>query len=92
MFMLTEGGRVKFWSQGGKKGMILAETHAMAKKVADWFRKKKNANLTVAEIGTVEGETLKGQFEASLKEGANCAFVVRAVEEDRFICDVMEPS
>jgi hypothetical protein len=86
MFMFTENGRVKFWSEGDREGMILAETPETANQVCDWLRRTTGARATVTEIPFLEM-----QLEASLKQGANCAFLVRSVDRDGVVCDILEP-
>ena len=46
MFMFTQKGKVKWWSQGGKTGMILAETRDMAQRFAEWSKKK----ISIADV------------------------------------------
>jgi len=90
MFMFTANGHVQFWGQGDRRGMILAKDHNMARKFALWFEKKKGSRISVAEIGSVEGETLVTQLNASLAEGANCAFVIRTIDDDNIECDIIK--
>ena len=76
MFMFTRSGRVQLLEQDGKRGMILADTRETAQKVVAWFKNHNQQKITIAEIGTAPGETLEIQLNASLKEGANCAFLL----------------
>jgi hypothetical protein len=91
MFMFTKNGRVQLWGQGDRRGMILAKDHSMARKFALWFEKKKGSPISVAEIGSVEGETLDIQLNASLAEGANCAFIIRTIDGDDIQFDILKP-
>ena len=76
-FMFTKDGMVQFWEQDGKKGMLVARTRADADKFAAWMRDHRGEKLTIAEIGTVEGETAEAQFKAAVAHGADCAFMIR---------------
>ena len=80
MFMLTKQGRVQFWQQDGWTGMVLAEQPEALHE----FRRQHcgDKKPSIAEIGTVEGETLEGQLHESFRNGANCAFVIHGVEKD----------
>jgi hypothetical protein len=69
MFMFTDKGRVKFLEIMGKRGMVLAETREMADQVVDWFAHARGIHLSAAEIGTVPGETLAKQLNASQQMG-----------------------
>jgi hypothetical protein len=91
MFMFVERGRIKYWIQGGRRGMILAPDRELADAFAKHFKNKHGVRISVAEIGTVEGETLEDQLNASLKGGANCAFVVQSIEGDVITLDVWTP-
>lgn len=58
------GRRVKVWP--------VARTHADALRLLRWLRKVKRQSLSqisVAKIGSVEGETLEGHIELAIKEG-----------------------
>jgi hypothetical protein len=91
MFMFTERGRVKWWEQGERRGMILAKEHATARDFVAWAKAKQGARISIAEIGTIDGETLAVQLDASLTEGANCAFILRTIDASGVTCDILEP-
>ena len=79
MFMFTMNGRVQHWEHGERRGMVLSQTRDDARAVANWFQKNGKGKVSIAEVGTIDGETLEDQLEASREYGANCAFVCRVV-------------
>jgi hypothetical protein len=91
-FFFTSGGRVQFWEQDGKRGMILTRDRETARKLVSRYKRVYNVKLSIAEIGTVQGETLAIQLNASLTRGANCAFILDSVDDDGMKCSIMEPT
>jgi len=89
--MFTRDGYVQFHVQGDQRGMIMARNRETAKQYAAWVQKREGTKITVADIDAVQGSTLERQLAASLKEGANCAFVIRSIEGETIICDVLLP-
>lgn len=81
-YFFTAGGHVQLWMQGDYSGILLTKDRRTATKVAAWFKKTNGRRISVAEAGTVQGETLAVQLNASLHEGANCAFIVESVEKN----------
>jgi hypothetical protein len=90
MFTFTQDGRMKFWEQGDERGMVLAESRTLAQEFARWLRDQKGVTVDLTEIGRAKGATLK-QLNLSLKHGANCAFVVRAIAGDKVEFDMLVP-
>ncbi len=89
MFTFTGKGKVKWWSQNGKTGMMLVDTREKARQFVKSC-KKRGVRLSIADIGSIQGETLLGQLDASLKEGADCTFILRSLEGDDIVCDILE--
>jgi hypothetical protein len=85
MFMFTSNGSVQYWDQGEWHGMVLAPNRELAKKAKTWFRKRQKTQVAIAEIGTAPGENVGSHYAASMKEGANCAFIIRDVTDERGI-------
>ena len=85
MFMFTENGRVKFWSEGDKEGLILAETREVARKVCDWLGRTAGARATITELRAV----LQAAFDCgmvpitSAKEGGAARFSEQVRVADR---------
>ena len=75
-FIFTKEGKVQLWEQDRKKGMLATSTRADAEKFVAWMRDHRGETLTIAEIGTVEGETAEAQFKAAVAHGADCVFVI----------------
>ena len=92
VFTFTEAGRVKFWEQGQERGVMLAESHGLAYEFAQWLRDKKGADVEVSEVGRAPGETLESYLNTSRKHGANCAFLIKAIDGDKVEFDTLEPS
>jgi hypothetical protein len=76
-FMFTKDGKVQLWDQQGRKGMLVTETREDADKFAAYMKEAHGEELTVAEIGAIEGETAEAQFAASVAFGANCVLMIR---------------
>ena len=81
MFMFTKKGKVQWWSQDGKTGMVLADTREKARQFVK-LHKKRGIRLRIADIGSIQGETLLMHLNASMREGADCAFILRSVGND----------
>ena len=86
MFILMRKGRVQWTEKNGLRGMVIAPTRKLAEEFAKLRRSRK---MSVAEIGSLEGETLAGQLAASLEKGANAAFIVDSVKNGEAILSVM---
>ena len=82
IYMFMENGKVKWWVQGGDKGMIVADDFTMAKKFVDWVKRQQGIKISIAEVGTVAGETLELQVEATLAMGATCTWKVDGFDAD----------
>jgi hypothetical protein len=91
VFTFTEDGRIKFWEQGEERGMMLTESRELALEFAQWLRDKKSVTVEVTEIGRTKDLTLSVQLSASLKHGANCAFVILAIEGNEVEFGKLEP-
>lgn len=88
-FLFTRDGHVLINTQGDQQGMVLALTHETAKQYVDYLQSKQGIKVSIAEIGTIPGETLETQLTLSLNEGANCAFIIRSIDGESVICDIM---
>lgn len=89
--MFTRDGYVQFHEQGQQRGMIMARTRETAKLYVD-LMKRQGIKVSIADIEAAPGSTLERQLAESMKEGANCAFVVRSIEGETINCDVLVPS
>ncbi len=76
-FLFTKDGKVQVWQQQGRKGMLVTQTRTDAEKFAAWMKDSRGEKLTIAEIGTIEGETAEAHFAASVALGADCVLMVR---------------
>jgi hypothetical protein len=72
VYMLVQHGMVQWIEHEGMKGMVWANDYDCIKHYAD----TRTDGAKVAEIGSVQGETIEGQLKASIKLGANGAFRV----------------
>ena len=61
-FMFTKNEIVQLWDQQGRKGMLVASTRDGCGEVCRLDESARGEKLTIAEIGTVEGETIEAQF------------------------------
>ena len=93
MFMLTSNGGVQWWQDkpSGRQGMILAETREDAAALLEWLKENQGVKCSIAEIGSVAGETLKTRLDKSLAQGANCAFVVTFGADGQIEFRMLEP-
>src|SRR4051794_28539772 len=74
-FIFTCNGMVQLSQQAHGLGMLVALTREAANAMAAIFSKKKGVPVAVAEVGTVQGETLAGQFAvAVVDQGAVGAY------------------
>ncbi len=86
MYMLVKNGIIQYLQQGALKGLILSENRELLKGLA---RKNK---ASIAEIGSLPGETLGIHLEDSLRHGANCAFMIQSVDKKgRVTANVWRP-
>jgi hypothetical protein len=88
-YIFTKKGRVQFFVQDNKEGMIIAPTRKLADQFVAWYQRAHGVRLTVAKVGSVQGETLGIQLEAASERGANCAFLLNRVDDDGVSADVM---
>jgi hypothetical protein len=72
LFMLMKGGRVQYVRRGNLNGLVIAEDRQTIKAFARFC----GSDAVVAEIGTVEGETLEQHARRSLRAGATAVFIV----------------
>lgn len=68
--LFTKSGRVQWRESDGLKGLIVCNDCALARRFAN------EAGVSVAEVGTVEGETLECHIAKSIEMGANGAWCV----------------
>jgi len=88
---IGKAGHIQHWVQDGKNGMIVAATHEMAKEFAAWLKNHKKETVSIAEIGSVQGETSDNQFDESAKMGANCVWCIQSIEGNNVVCEIWEP-
>jgi hypothetical protein len=88
-YIFMRNGRVQWWDANGRKGMLFAPTRELANQFAAWTEKHEGYKVAVAEVGTIDGETLQIQLDASISEGADCAFLLRSIDDGEVTCDVM---
>src|SRR6185295_17530961 len=75
-FVFTFGGMVQSWREDYRTGIIIATSRQAADVVAAVLSEKKGARVSVAEIGTVQDETLAGHIVVSvLEHGATGIFI-----------------
>lgn len=75
LYAIVSDGKVIWWQISGKRGPILAASYEVAKRlkerhVADWGSK-----TTIAEVGTVQGESIQALSRKALELGADSAFI-----------------
>src|SRR5687767_10835517 len=81
-FIFTFGGMIQLWQQGHGMGIIIATSRTAADIVAADLTNKKGAKVSVAEVGTVNGETLTEHLAvAVLDHGATGVFVTETGKE-----------
>lgn len=90
-YMFTRHGKIVYYKDEDKYGMILAPNRSLGEQFAALQRKGRQAKVSIAQIGTVPGETLNGLLDKTLKEGATCAFVVKSVNDKGGEFDVLLP-
>jgi hypothetical protein len=64
-YILTRKGMVQLYGQNGRLGVIVAMTHAAAKKL----KKRWKCSASIAKVGTIPGETLEHHFVANRSLG-----------------------
>ncbi|MGO8749597.1 MAG: hypothetical protein ACLQNE_26880 [Thermoguttaceae bacterium] len=79
MFMLVRKGVVQLLDMKSERGMVVSRSRDLLQSFAR-LPQHRRQNCAVAEIGTVEGETLGIHLDASLKHGATCVFTVEAID------------
>lgn len=57
-YIFMFNGMVQLWEQGGNKGMVVATTRQAAQKLAVKMTEAKGGKISIAQVGSVEGETL----------------------------------
>ena len=90
-YMFVCRGIIQWLQLNGHKGVILCRDWATATATAKWLSQDSGKRVSVAEIGSVEGETLYGQLDAELRRGADCAWLVEGVEGDDIIARPVFP-
>ena len=90
-YMFTRNGNIIYYADGDKHGMVLAHSRSMAEEYVAWCQKNHGDRFSIAKIGTVPGETLQGLLDETFKAGANCAFVLRSLNETGGLFDVLLP-
>jgi hypothetical protein len=90
-YMFTRNGNIIYYADGAKHGMVLAHSRSMAEEYVAWCRKNHGDRLSIAKIGTAPGETLQGLLAETFKAGANCAFVLRSLNDTGGLFDVLLP-
>jgi hypothetical protein len=79
MFMLVRKGAVQLLDMQGELGMVVSRSREILRRFARLPQHRK-LNCAVAEVGTIQGETLEIHLEASVKDGATCVFSVEAID------------
>ena len=80
-YMFVRQGKQQVLSDGDRRGFVLAPTLQLAQQYVRFTQKRFHVRISVAEIGSVEGETLNGQLAVAHQSGvADCVFVLRRVE------------
>jgi hypothetical protein len=90
MFIGKEGS-IQHWVQDGKTGIIVAATREMAKEFAAWLKKYKGTSVSIADIGSVQGEASEQQFDGSVETGANCVWCLQSIEGNKVVCELWKP-
>ena len=78
MFMFLSWGQVQYVEHDGWYGPVYARTREEAETFAATHLAKK---VSIAKIGTLEGETFERQIVASIEAGANCSFAIADAEK-----------
>jgi hypothetical protein len=84
-YIFTKKGIVQLYQQDGPKGLMVATAHKAARAIVKRFAG--TIRLTIAAIGSIEGETLEGQFRSAQLHGATCLMVTA----DGETFDIYEP-
>ena len=81
-FLCTFGGAVQFWQDDHRTGIIIATSRVAADVVAANLTTKKGATVSVAEVGTIQDETLAAHIAvAVLDHGATGVFITEDGKE-----------
>lgn len=86
MFINIEG-QIQHWVQDGTNRMVVAATREMAKMFGAWLKRYKGQNVSIVEIGSVQGET----FDTSVEMGTNCVWCLGSIDGDRVVCNIWKP-
>jgi len=89
MYVLMRKSGYWFARKGSLRGMVLAETEEL---LLAFSRSHGCKNVSIAEIGSLDRKTLEAQLTQSMREGANCAFVVKAVKSGKARLHVVRPA
>src|SRR4051812_19656171 len=84
-FIFTCAGKVQMWRAPHGTGLILATSFEAAKVVRDHLRKQTSKNISICEVGTLQGETLASQIAlAVVDQGATGVYVSEGGEENYY--------
>lgn len=91
-FMFNRDGRYILYDDGEERGIVLSRTRKMARQYVSHVEKKLGIKLVIAEIAAITDIPLSEFLDQTIeKEGANCAFVISAIDSDKVTCDRLLP-
>ncbi len=89
VYVLMRKSGYRFARKGNLRGMVLAETGEL---LLAFSRIHGCEKVSIAEIGSLDRKTLEAQLTQSMQEGANCAFVVKSVQNGKTKLHVIRPA
>ena len=86
--IFTNNGKVEYLDNEGKRGLMIAHSHETATRVAKEFLRLGHGKMSVAQIGTIPGETLQGLIACALRDGVDCVYQMGFADDGKLVARV----